>query len=184
MMHKTDMSRDIERILLTKEEIQTRIAEMGREMTEEYRGKEPIVVGILKGVVPFYTAMTQAMDLPMIQDFMCISSYSGTSTTGTVNFVKDLSFDITGRHVLLLEDIVDSGLTLSKVVELLRERKPASIKVCTLLDKPEGRKVTFTPDYIGFTIPDAFVVGYGLDYNEHYRNLPYIGVVKKEVYSD
>ncbi len=183
MMHKTDMSQDIERILLTKEEIQTRVAEMGREMTEEYRGKEPIVVGILKGVVPFYTAMTQAMDLPMIQDFMCISSYSGTSTTGQVKFIKDLNVDIKDRHVLLLEDIVDSGLTLSKVVALLKERGPASVKVCTLLDKPEGRKVEFNADYVGFTIPDAFVVGYGLDYNEHYRNLPYIGVVKKEVYS-
>jgi len=184
MMHKTDMNQDIERVLLTKEEIQARVAEMGREMTEEYQGKAPIVVGILKGVVPFYTDMTQAMDLPMEQDFMCISSYSGTSTTGQVKFIKDLSVDIRGRHVLLLEDIVDSGLTLSKVVALLQERGPASVKVCTLLDKPAGRKVKFVPDFVGFTIPEAFVVGYGLDYNEYYRNLPYIGIVKKKVYSD
>ena len=120
----------------------------------------------------------------MLQDFMSISSYQGTSTTGNIQFRKDLDIDIEGRDVLLLEDIVDSGLTLKKVVGLLLERKPASLRVCTLLDKPSGRKVEFTPDYCCFTIPDGFVVGYGLDYDDHYRNLPFVAILKKEVYSD
>lgn len=184
MMHKTDMRQDIEKVLLSEEEITLRVKELGQELTREYCGKEPVVVGILRGVVPFYTAVTQAMDLPMLQDFMSISSYSGTATTGTITFRKDLDIDIQGKDVLLLEDIVDSGLTLKKVVEVLSQRKPASLKVCTLLDKPSGRKVEFTPDYCGFTIPDGFVVGYGLDYNDHYRNLPFVGILKKEVYSD
>ena len=184
MMHKTDMRQDIQEILLTEEQIRTRVQEMGKVLTEEYRGKEPVVIGILKGVVPFYTAMTQAMDLPMVQDFMVISSYSGTESTGSVVIRQDLRVSIEGRHVLLLEDIVDSGLSLSRMVSILKDRKPASLKVCTLLDKPSGRKVSFTPDMVGFTVPDAFVVGYGLDYNEHYRNLPFVGIVKKEVYTD
>ena len=184
MMHKTDMRQDIEKILLTEEELRVRIRELGVTLTEEYKGKDPVVVGILKGVVPFYAAMTQAMDTPMQQDFMCISSYEGTETTGKVKIVKDLSCDITGRHVLLLEDIVDSGLTLKAVVKLLQERNPASVKVCTLLDKPSGRKVEFEADYTGFVIPDGFVVGFGLDYNNHYRNLPFVGILKKEVYTD
>lgn len=184
MMHKTDMRQDIEKILVSEEEIALRVKELGKELTEDYRGKEPVVVGILRGVVPFYAAMTQAMDLPMLQDFMSISSYNGTSTTGSITFRKDLDVDIEGKDVLLLEDIVDSGLTLKKVVEVLKERKPASIKVCTLLDKPSGRKVDFVPDYCCFTIPDGFVVGYGLDYNNHYRNLPFVGILKAEVYSD
>ena len=184
MMHKTDMRQDIEKILLTEEEIHARVRELGAILTEEYTGKDPIVVGILKGVVPFYAAMTQAMDVPMYQDFMCISSYAGTETTGTVKIVKDLSCDIAGRHVLLLEDIVDSGLTLKEVVKLLQERNPASVKVCTLMDKPSGRKVEYEADYTGFVIPDGFVVGFGLDYNNHYRNLPFVGILKKEVYAD
>lgn len=184
MMHKTDMRQDIEKILVSEEEIALRVKELGKELTEDYRGKEPVVVGILRGVVPFYAAMTQAMDLPMLQDFMSISSYNGTSTTGSITFRKDLDVDIEGKDVLLLEDIVDSGLTLKKVVEVLKERKPASLKVCTLLDKPSGRKVDFAPDYCCFTIPDGFVVGYGLDYNNHYRNLPFVGILKAEVYSD
>ena len=184
MMHKTDMRQDIEKILLGEEEIRTRIQELGAVLTEEYREKEPVVIGILKGVVPFYAAMTQAMDTPMLQDFMCISSYDGAETTGRIKIVKDLSVDIAGRHVLLLEDIVDSGLTLQEVVKLLKERNPASVKVCTLLDKPSGRKVDFTADYTGYVIPDGFVVGFGLDYNNHYRNLPFVGILKKEVYTD
>jgi hypoxanthine phosphoribosyltransferase len=184
MMHKTDMRQDIEKILLTEEEIHARVRELGAILTEEYTGKDPIVVGILKGVVPFYAAMTQAMDVPMYQDFMCISSYAGTETTGKVKIVKDLSCDIAGRHVLLLEDIVDSGLTLKEVVKLLQERNPASVKVCTLMDKPSGRKVEYEADYTGFVIPDGFVVGFGLDYNNHYRNLPFVGILKKEVYAD
>ena len=184
MMHKTDMRQDIEKVLLTEEELAARIRELGAELTEEYRGKDPVVIGILKGVVPFYAAMTQAMDAPMQQDFMCISSYDGTQTTGKVKIAKDLSVNIAGRHVLLLEDIVDSGLTLQEVVKILKDRGPADLKVCTLLDKPSGRKVEFTTDYTGFVIPDGFVVGFGLEYNNHYRNLPFVGILKKEVYTD
>ncbi len=184
MMHKTDMRQDIESILLSAEELHTGIEKLGKTLTEDYCGKEPVVVGILRGVVPFYAALTQAMDVPMVQDFMSISSYHGTQTTGEIRFKKDMDVSIQGRHVLIVEDIVDSGLTLKKVVEELKIRNPASIKVCTLLDKPSGRKVAFTPDYCCFTIPDGFVVGYGLDYNDHYRNLPYVGILKKEVYSN
>jgi len=178
------MESAIQKVLISEEQIKTRIQEMAAELNKEYAGKDPVIVGVLKGVVVFYADMVRALDFHCQMDFMCISSYSGTSTTGQIKFIKDLNVDIRGRHVLLLEDIVDSGLTLSKVVALLKERGPASVKVCTLLDKPAGRKVEFQPDFVGFTIPDAFVVGYGLDYNEYYRNLPYIGVVKKEVYSD
>ncbi len=184
MMHKTDMRQDIESVLLSAEELKAGIEQLGKTLTEDYCGKEPVVVGILRGVVPFYAALTQAMDVPMVQDFMSISSYHGTQTTGEIRFKKDMDVSIQGRHVLILEDIVDSGLTLKKVVEELKTRNPASIKVCTLLDKPSGRKVEFTPDYCCFTIPDGFVVGFGLDYNDHYRNLPYVGILKKEVYSD
>ena len=185
MIHKTDMMQDIEKILVSEADIKTAIAEMGKTLTEEYRGKCPIVVGILKGVVPFYAAMTQAMNLPLQEDFMVVSSYGdGTESTGEVVFRKDLGLDIEGRHVLLLEDIVDTGLTLKKVVKKLEERNPASVKVCTLLDKPSGRKVEFAPDFSCFTIPDGFVVGYGLDYADYYRNLPFVGILKPEVYAD
>ena len=185
MIHQTDMMQDIEKILLSEAEIKEGIAKMGKTLTEEYRGKCPIVVGILKGVVPFFAAMTQAMELPLQEDFMLVSSYgSGTESSGEVIFRKDLSFDIEGRHVLLLEDIVDTGLTLKKVVEKLSEREPASIKVCTLLDKPSGRKVEFIPDFTCFTIPDGFVVGCGLDYADYYRNLPFVGILKPDVYAD
>ena len=185
MIHKTDMMQDIERILLTEEEIRQGVQAMGKQLTEDYRGKAPIVVGILKGVVPFFTARTGAMNLPLQEDFMVVSSYgNGTESSGEVVFKKDLTFDIEGRHILLLEDIVDTGLTLKKVVEKLKERNPASVKVCTLLDKPSGRKVDFVPDYCCFTIPDGFVVGFGLDYAEYYRNLPFVGILKPEVYAD
>lgn len=185
MIHKTDMMQDIEKILVTEEQIQQSIDQMGKQLTKDYRGKCPIVVGILKGVIPFYAAITQAMDLPLQEDFMVVSSYGdGTESTGEVIFRKDLGLDIEGRHVLLLEDIVDTGLTLKKVVEKLKERNPASLKVCTLLDKPSGRSVDFVPDYCCFTIPDGFVVGYGLDYADYYRNLPFVGILKKSVYED
>lgn len=185
MISKTDMLQDIEKVLVTEEEIRTAVATMGEKLAEEYRGKCPVVVGILKGVVPFYAAMTEAMPIPLQEDFMVVSSYGdGTESSGEVVFRKDLGIDIEGRHVLLLEDIVDTGLTLKKVVEKLWERKPASIKVCTLLDKPSGRKVEFAPDYCCFTIPDGFVVGCGLDYADYYRNLPFVGILKKNVYMD
>lgn len=185
MIHRTDMMQDIEKVLVSAQEIRAGIAAMGKQLSDDYRGKCPIVVGILKGVVPFYAAITMAMDIPLQQDFMSVTSFEGgTQSTGKLTFRKDIEHDIRGRHVLLLEDILDSGATLSAVKKLLWEREPASIKICTLLDKPSGRKVEITPDYSCFTIPDGFVVGYGLDYDDYYRNLPFVGILKQSVYAD
>ena len=179
------MHRDIERILLTEEQIQAKVAELGKILAEEYQDKNPIVVGVLKGVVIFYADMIRAMDIPCQMDFMCISSYKGTEPGGKPTISKDLSSDIRGRHVLILEDIFDTGNSLEFVVDYLKLREPASMKICTLLDKPERRKpgVTVKADYTGFVIPNEFVVGYGLDFNEGYRNLPYVGVLKPECYA-
>ena len=179
------MHHDIERILLTEEQIQAKVAELGKLLSEEYRDKNPIVVGVLKGVVIFYADMIRAMDIPCQMDFMCISSYRGTESVGRPVISKDLSSDIRGRHVLILEDIFDTGNSLQFVVEQLLAREPASLKICTLLDKPERRKpgITVKADYAGFTIPNEFVVGYGLDFNEGYRNLPYVGILKPELYA-
>ena len=178
------MHKDIEKILLTEEQIKAKVAELGKILAEEYRDKNPIVVGVLKGVVIFYADMIRAMDIPCQMDFMCVSSYSGTESTGKAVVSKDLSCDIRGRHVLILEDIFDTGNSLDFTVKHLLSRNPASVKICTLLDKPERRnpRVTLKADYTGFTIPNHFVVGYGLDYNEKYRNLPYVGILKPEVY--
>ena len=179
------MHHDIERILLTETEIQAKIAELGKILSEEYRDKNPVVVGVLKGVVIFYADMIRAMDIPCQMDFMCISSYRGTESVGRPVISKDLSSDIRGRHVLILEDIFDTGNSLQFVVEQLLAREPASLKICTLLDKPKRRKpgITVKADYTGFTIPNEFVVGYGLDFNEGYRNLPYVGILKPELYA-
>ena len=179
------MDRDIKEVLLTEAQIQTRIAEMGEELTREYADKVPVVVGVLKGVVVFYADMVRQIKVPCEMDFMAISSYSGTNSTGKAVVKKDISADIKGRHVLILEDIYDTGNSLSFTYDYLMEKEPASIKICTLLDKPARRKpgITLKPNYVGFTIPDAFVVGYGLDYDEKYRNLPYVGILKPEAYS-
>ena len=178
------MIHDIERILISEEQLQSRIAELGRELAADYDGKTPVFVGVLKGVVNFFTDMVRATPIRCEYDFLAVSSYgSGTSTTGTVTMQKDLSCNIKGRHVVILEDILDTGLTLQFVTEHLRAMEPASLKICTLLDKPERRRVDIYADYIGFTIPNEFVVGYGLDYKEVYRNLPFVGVLKPEVYS-
>ena len=179
------MDRDIKEVLLTEAQIQARIAEMGEELTREYADKFPVVVGVLKGVVVFYADMVRQIKVPCEMDFMAISSYSGTNSTGKAVVKKDISADIKGRHVLILEDIYDTGNSLSFTYDYLMEKEPASIKICTLLDKPARRKpgITLKPDYVGFTIPDAFVVGYGLDYDEKYRNLPYVGILKPEAYS-
>ena len=178
------MKNDIQQILLTEEQIQTRIAQLGEELSAEYAGKNPIVIGVLKGVVVFYADMIRALNVPCEMDFMCVSSYRGTQSTGKTVVKLDVSADIKGRHVLILEDIFDTGNSLSFVCQHLQAKEPASLKICTLLDKPERRNpnVTLQADYVGFTIPNAFVVGYGLDYNEKYRNLPYVGIVKPEVY--
>lgn len=182
MMHPNDMTRDIETVLLSEEEIQARIREMGAKLTEEYAGKLPLFVGILKGCVPFFSAMTQAIQIPCQWDFISISSYKDYD--GVISFRKDINYDIRGRHVVILEDIVDSGATLRYLKSLLLKRKPASLKICTLLDKPSGRTVELEPDYSCFTIPGAFVVGFGLDYRGCYRNLPFVGVLKPSVYAD
>ncbi len=179
------MERDIQEVLLSEEQIQARIKELGEILTEEYRDKNPIILGVLKGVAIFYADMIRQIKVPCQMDFMCISSYKGTSSTGNTNIRLDLAADIRGRHVLILEDIYDTGNSLTYLVNYLKMKEPASLKICTLLDKPEGRKpgVTLKADYVGFTIPKAFVVGYGLDYNDYYRNLPYVGILKPEVYT-
>lgn len=179
------MRNDIQQILITEEQIQTRIEELGRILSEEYAGKNPVIVGVLKGVVVFYADMIRKINVPCEMDFLTVSSYSGTDSTGSIVVRQDLRSDIKGRHVLILEDIFDTGNSLSFVYEHLMSREPASIKICTLLDKPARRKpgVTLKADYVGFTIEDQFVVGYGLDYNEHYRNLPFVGILKPEVYN-
>ena len=178
------MERNIEKILLTEEQIQARITELGEILSEDYKDKNPIVVGVMKGVVVFYADMIRKIKTPCQMDFMWISSYAGTESTGNMIVRRDVSSDIKGRHVLVLEDIFDTGNSLDYTVKHLLAKEPASVKVCTLLDKPERRNpnITLKPDYIGFTIPNEFVVGYGLDFNEHYRNLPYVGVLKPEAY--
>ena len=178
------MHNDIQQILISEEQIKARIAELGKELSAEYAGKNPIVIGVLKGVVVFYADMIRALTVPCEMDFMCVSSYHGTESTGKTLVKLDVTADIKGRHVLILEDIFDTGNSLSFVCQHLQEKEPASLKICTLLDKPERRNpnVTLKADYVGFTIPNAFVVGYGLDYDEHYRNLPYVGIMKPEVY--
>lgn len=179
------MEENIQEVLLTEEQIQNRIRELGEVLTAEYADKNPIVVGVLKGVVVFYADMIRQIKVPCQMDFMWISSYEGTESTGNLVVRKDVATDIRGRHVLILEDIYDTGNSLNFVWHHLLEKGAASVKICTLLDKPERRKpgITLRADYVGFTIPNAFVVGYGLDYNEYYRNLPYVGILKPEVYN-
>ena len=178
------MTKDIEKVLLSEEEIQAKIQELGQILSEEYADKDPIFVGVLKGVVVFYADMVRRITVPCQFDFMWISSYKGTESTGSMVVKRDVSADIKGRHVVILEDIYDTGNSLNFTYQHLLSKEPASVKICTLLDKPERRNpaVTLKPDYVGFTIPNEFVVGYGLDYNEHYRNLPYVGVLKPEAY--
>ena len=178
------MERDMKKILLTKEEIQARVAELGQELMADYADKNPIFVGVLKGVVVFYADMIRAFQAPCQLDFMWISSYSGTHSTGNMLVRQDVTADLKGRHVVILEDILDSGRSLKFTYEHLLTKEPASVRICTLLDKPEGRVPGFEieADYVGFDIPNEFVVGYGLDYNEAYRNLPFVGILKPEVY--
>ena len=177
------MHNDVERILLNKEEIDSKISEIGKQISKDYEGKYPIFVGVLKGCFIFMADLMRNVDVDCTMDFMAVSSYSGVSSTGAVKINKDLSQDIHDRHIILVEDILDSGVTLNYLKNYLMVREPASIKIATLLDKPSRRKADIIPDYKCFEVPDAFVVGYGLDYNETYRNLPYIGILKPEVYS-
>ncbi|NTW85493.1 MAG: hypoxanthine phosphoribosyltransferase [Holophagaceae bacterium] len=163
--------------LLTEAQIRTRVQELGAQLTQDYAGKDLVVIGLLNGVFPFIADLVRAMDMDLNISFMQVASYGGgTESTGEVHILKDLDRGIQGRHALIVEDIVDTGLTLFKVGKLLRDREPASLKVCTLLDKPSRRKVQVPVDYVGFTIEDHFVVGYGLDLDDKLRNLPYVGV--------
>lgn len=177
------MRRDIERILISEEEIQKKVSEMGKKISDDFREKDPLFVGVLKGCFIFMADLMRYVDIRCSMDFMAVSSYSGTSSTGAVKINKDLSEDIEGRHIIIVEDILDSGVTLSYLKQYLMVRKPASVSIATLMDKPARRKADIYADYSCFEIPDAFVVGYGLDYNERYRNLPYIGVLKPEIYT-
>lgn len=178
------MERDIQKVLLTEEQIKAKVQELAAQLTEAYGDKNPIFVGVLKGVAVFFADIVREFKAPCQIDFMWISSYEGT-TSGNMIVRKDVSADITGRHVVILEDIFDTGNSLDFTYKHLMAKNPASLRICTLLDKPERRNpaVTLIPDYTGFVIPNEFVVGYGLDYNEYYRNLPYVGVLKPEVYN-
>jgi hypoxanthine phosphoribosyltransferase len=174
----------IERVLLDSTTIQARIQAMGAEITEAYRGQDLLLISVLKGSIVFMADLIRAINIPHEIDFMATSSYgAGTQSSGVVRILKDLNKSIEGRNVLLVEDIIDSGNTLNYLMRILQERQPASLRIVTLLDKPDRREVAMPVDWIGFSIPNDFVVGYGLDYNEIYRNLPYIGVLKPHVYS-
>ena len=177
------LSDDVERVLLTAEQIEARVAELGRRISVDYRGRDLLVVGILCGSFPFIADLVRHVNLPLAIDFMAVSSYGDrTSSSGVVRILKDLGTPITGRHVLLVEDIVDSGQTLRYLIDNLGTRRPASLEICTLLDKQEARVVDTETLYVGFDCPNEFVVGYGLDYAGSYRNLPYIGVLKPAIY--
>ena len=183
-MAKT-MNDDILNVLVNEEQLQVKVKELGQQISADYAGKEVFFLGVLKGCFVFMADLLRNIDLCCDMDFMAVSSYgSGTTTTGAVKIAMDLNKDIEGKHLIIVEDILDSGVTLSYLKKYLANRNPASIKIVTLLDKPERRKADIKADYFGFTIPDAFVVGYGLDYAEKYRNLPYIGVLKPEVYEN
>ena len=177
------MEQDIQEVLISEEEIERHVAEIGRQISRDYADKNPIFVGVLKGCFIFMADLMRHVTVNCTMDFMSVSSYRGTTSTGAVKINKDLNEDIEGRHLILVEDILDSGVTLNYLKNCLSVRRPASIRVATLMDKPARRKADIYADYSCFEVPDAFVVGYGLDYNERYRNLPYIGILKPEVYS-
>ncbi|MGC4046504.1 MAG: hypoxanthine phosphoribosyltransferase [Armatimonas sp.] len=173
----------MEQVLFSTEQIQKRVAELGSQIAADYEGREPHLLTIAKGSIPFLSDLMRAIDEPLSVDLIGVASYSGTQSSGEVRLTKDLDDPIEGRHVLVVEDIIDTGLTLSYVLRNLRQRAPASLKVVTFLDKPARRGASVEADYVGFSIPDLFVIGYGLDWNQRYRNLPYIGVLKRDVYA-
>ena len=177
------LEKDIQEVLFSEEQLDRRVREIAAQIEKDYEGKEIMLISVLRGSFVFMADLCRRIDLPCTLDFMSVSSYGkGTSSSGQVQITKDLSSDISDQHIIVIEDILDSGNTLSYLLKLLEQRNPASIRLCTLLDKPERRVKEVKVDYSGFTIPDAFVVGYGLDYAEQYRNLPYIGILKPEVY--
>lgn len=178
------MHDDVSEVLISHQQIRERTEELGRQITEDYDGKDPLLICILKGGLMFLADLMREVDLPLEIDFIAVSSYGdSTESSGVVRILMDLERNIQGRHVLIVEDIIDTGRTLSYIIENLRTRGPASIRVCTLLDKPARRELEIPIDYVGFAIPDRFVIGYGLDYGEIYRNLPFVGVLKPELYS-
>lgn len=179
-----NMEDDIERILISEKDIKKAVRKMGKAISKDYADKNLMLVAVLKGSVMIMADLMRAITIPVNIDFMSVSSYGGgTKTSGVVRIIKDLDHDLSGKDVLIVEDILDSGLTLSYLTKILKERNVSSIKVATLLDKPERRIADITPDYCCFTVPDEFVVGYGLDYDQKYRNLPYVGILKAEVYT-
>ena len=179
-----NMKEDVLRVLLSEDEIREKVRELGGKITADYKNSNLMLVTVLKGAVVFLADLMRQIDVPAEIDFMVVSSYgSGVKSSGVVKIVKDLDVPLAGKDILIVEDILDSGLTLSYIKELLESRGPRSIRIATLLDKPSRRKVDLQADYIGFSVPDEFVIGYGLDYDEKYRNRPYIGILKPEVYS-
>ncbi|MFP4456120.1 MAG: hypoxanthine phosphoribosyltransferase [Clostridia bacterium] len=179
------MDKDLSRILITQKEIEKKVIELGRLISEDYKGKDLLLVCVLRGSIIFTADLIRALSIPVKVDTIAVSSYGDqTKSSGVVRLIKDLDEDITGKHVLIVEDIVDSGLTLQYLRKMLEQRNPASVKVCTLLDKKQRRVHDQEPDYHGFIIPDEFVVGYGMDYQEFYRQLPYIGVLDQKIYKE
>ncbi|GAB2903456.1 hypoxanthine phosphoribosyltransferase [Streptomyces mayteni] len=183
-VRETDLGADLESVLITKEQIDAKLRELAARIDAEYAGKELLLVGVLKGAVMVMADLARTLSSPVTMDWMAVSSYgAGTQSSGVVRILKDLDTDIKGRHVLIVEDIIDSGLTLSWLLSNLGSREPASIRVCTLLRKPDAAKVDIEVEWVGFDIPNEFVVGYGLDYAEKYRNLPFVGTLAPHVYS-
>jgi hypoxanthine phosphoribosyltransferase len=179
-----NLSDDIDHILVTEEEIRDAVAGLGRALSDYYAGKELLLIGVLKGAIMFIVDLSRAINLPVTLDFMAVASYgTSTETSGIVRILKDLDSSIEGKHVLVVEDIIDSGLTLNYILETLRNRNPASLRVAALLNKPNRRRVDVPIDYVCFDIPDEFVVGYGLDFRQIYRNLPFVGVLKPDMYT-
>lgn len=177
------MNDDIRAVLVSEQQLEDKVAQLGAQISQDYAGKDLVLVSILKGAVVFMADLMRAVTIPCSIDFMVVSSYgAGTTTTGLVKIIKDLDSDLSGKDVLIVEDILDTGVTLSNLVPMLKMRDPNSVRICAILDKPSRRRADIQADYIGFQVPDEFVVGYGLDYDEKYRNLPYVGVLKPSVY--
>jgi hypoxanthine phosphoribosyltransferase len=179
-----DLQNDIAEVLVSEEKIRAKVAELGRRISDDYRGNEIVLIGLLRGAIVFLSDLMRAIKIPVRLDFIGIQSYGARTESGAVRLVMDLETDIAGRHVLVVEDIVDTGKTLSYLIEALKARQPASLRLCALLDKPDRRQVPISVDYVGFEIPDKFVVGYGLDFAEEYRNLPFVGVLKEHLYKE
>lgn len=179
------MRNDLDRILISEEELKTKVSEIGAQISKDYEGKNPLIISVLKGSFVFMADLARSITIPCNFEFMAVSSYGAKSkTTGSVKITKDLDLDIEGRHIIVVEDILDSGVTLHFLLGLMESKKPASIALCTLLNKPDRRQIPVKIDYEGFVIPDEFVVGYGLDYAQKYRNLPFIGILSPRIYEN